>query len=577
MSLVSLGYKVFEYNGNLTIYGQVYTDRWERHGNQIHYTLNASVKVNNSSGGSFYWNYAWYAYLYVNNKLVGEGYMKPNTSGYQANNSEWFFSNHNGYGKVYGTLDVGPEGGTAEIKLDLKNIASTWETFQYSPLAWPRAVDAAPSPSITAHAITPSSTDYAKANYSATVETNDEGGEITSYTWSVDSKSYTGASGEISSLTHNKKYTYTLQATNKAGNTSTATGSFTTLHNAPTIGAVNKTFYRPEIVVDGELDYEDYYTSRLTYNTTYDNAGFGSATMQYGTSTSYGKTATGTNSGTTTTFDLNAQYDLLPNTTYYYKITHNDNGLANYKTSTTTGSFKTPCFAPSNVSTSLMRINPTWLRFWLNAEGDSNADITDLALYYKREKDANYTTVNTGVTDYWELTDLDVDTNYQVYLKATNAGGTTTSAVETYSTSLVNPTVTSLNASDITAAGCKLLVDASITPARTLNYRFSKDGGSTWTNYQASNTYQYTDLKEETEYNMKAQVKALHQGVNATDTETMSDVVLVLTLADQAKARIKKDGKYVQGKVYYKHNGKWVKAKKIYVKHNGTWVIGHND
>ena len=50
MSLVSLGYKVFEYNGNLTIYGQVYTDRWERHGNQIHYTLNASVKVNNSTG-----------------------------------------------------------------------------------------------------------------------------------------------------------------------------------------------------------------------------------------------------------------------------------------------------------------------------------------------------------------------------------------------------------------------------------------------------------------------------------------------------------------------------------------------
>ena len=575
MALVSLGYKVFEYNGNLTISGQVYTDRWERYGNQIHYTLNASVKVNNSSGGSFYWNYAWYAYIYVNDKLVAEGYMKPTTSGYQANGSEWFFSNYSDH--IHGTIDVGPEASTAKIKVDLKNIASTWETFQYSPLTWDRAIDAAPSPNITAHAITPSSTDYSKANYSATVETNDQGGAITSYSWSVDSKSYTGASGEISSLTHNKKYTYTLKATNKAGKTSTATGSFTTLHNAPTIGAVNKTFYRPEMVVDGELGYEDYYTSRLTYNTTYDNAGFGSATMQYGTSTSYGKTATGTNSGTTTTFDLNSPYDLLPNTTYYYKITHNDNGLANYKTSTTTGSFKTPCFAPSNVSTSLMRINPTWLRFWLNAEGDSNAGITDLALYYKREKDANYTTVNTGVTDYWELTDLDVDTNYQVYLKATNAGGTTTSAVETYSTSLVNPTVTSLNASDITAAGCKLLVDASITPARTLNYRFSKDGGSTWTSYQASNTYQYTDLKEETEYNMKAQVKALHQGVNATDTEAMSDVVLVLTLADQAKARIKKDGKYVQGKVYYKHNGKWVKAKKIYVKHNGTWVIGHND
>ena len=575
MSLVSLGYKVFEYNGNLTISGQVYTDRWERHGNQIHYTLNASVKVNNSSGGSFYWNYAWYAYIYVNDKLVAEGYMKPKTSGYQANGTEWFFSNYSDH--IYGTIDVGPEASTAKIKVDLKNIANTWETFQYSPLTWDRAIDAAPAPTITAHSVTPSSSDYAKASYATTVETTAEGGDITSYSWTINSNTYTGSSGTVASLTHNKKYDYTLKVTNKAGKTASATGSFTTLHNAPTIGAVNKTFYRPEMVVDGELGYEDYYTSKITYNTTYDNAGFGSATMQYGTSTSYGKTATGTNSGTTTTFDLNSQYDLLPNTTYYYKITHNDNGLANYKTSTTTGSFKTPCFAPSNVSTSLMRINPTWLRFWLNAEGDSNADITNLALYYKREKDANYTTVNTGVTDYWELTDLDVDTNYQVYLKATNAGGTTTSAVETYSTSLVNPIVTSLNASDITAAGCKLLVDASITPARTLNYRFSKDGGSTWTNYQASNTYQYTDLKEETEYSMKAQVKALHQGVNATDTEAMSDVVMVLTLADQAKARIKKDGKYVQGKVYYKHNGKWVKAKKIYVKHNGTWVIGHND
>ena len=93
---------------------------------------------------------------------------------------------------------------------------------------------------------------------------------------------------------------------------------------------------------------------------------------------------------------------------------------------------------------------------------------------------------------------------------------------------------------------------------------------------QSSNTYTWSNLTPETNYNIKAMVKATHVGTNASDTTATSSTLTVRTLVDQANIRLKKSGHWVKGKGYYKKNGHWEKIKKIYIKKNGHWEEGRN-
>ena len=53
---------------------------------------------------------------------------------------------------------------------------------------------------------------------------------------------------------------------------------------------------------------------------------------------------------------------------------------------------------------------------------------------------------------------------------------------------------------------------------------------------------------------MAVQVKAIHTGVNASDT-TATKTLTIKTPADQAKIRRKIDGQGIKGKTYIKVNG----------------------
>ena len=75
---------------------------------------------------------------------------------------------------------------------------------------------------------------------------------------------------------------------------------------------------------------------------------------------------------------------------------------------------------------------------------------------------------------------------------------------------------------------------------------------------------------EETAYNI------YFTATNAGGTTT-SNVISLITPADQAKIKIKKDGVWQRGKAYYKKDGQWVKAKKIYIKVDGQWKINNNE
>lgn len=208
----------------------------------------------------------------------------------------------------------------------------------------------------------------------------------------------------------------------------------------------------------------------------------------------------------------------------------------------------------------------------------SGVGISNYSIYYRAGTSGSYTRANMGTATSGTVSGLSADTNYQFYLAVTNSAGTTdtSGSPATYSTLLGNPTITTPTVSNLLPFSCTISATGSISPSRTLTYRFSKDGGSTWTSYQSSNSYNWTGLAEETSYNMAVQVKATHAGTNASDTTAISRLTIT-TPADQAKIRKKENGSWIKGKGWTKINGEWTKMKKIYKKVNGQWVIGHND
>ncbi len=179
--------------------------------------------------------------------------------------------------------------------------------------------------------------------------------------------------------------------------------------------------------------------------------------------------------------------------------------------------------------------------------------VTSRVAYYRKSGTSNYSSMNI-TTNPFTITGLDIDTNYDIYFKASNDAASSTTTAQQFSTLLINPTISNINYSDLTPFTVNITCSASINPSRTLSYQFSKDGGTTWTSAQSSNTYQWTGLSEETTYSMAVKVKASHTGTNASDTYAQSSIS-VTTPADQAKIRRKENGSWVLGKGYYKKNG----------------------
>lgn len=201
--------------------------------------------------------------------------------------------------------------------------------------------------------------------------------------------------------------------------------------------------------------------------------------------------------------------------------------------------------------------------------------MTNYTLYYRIKDTGNYVSKSLGTSTTGTITGLAIDTDYQVYFIATNAGGTTTSGTVIYSTTLNNPSITTPVKHNLFPFMVDISATGSITPSRTLTYAFSKDGGTTWTTYQSSNTYHWEDLNDETSYRMGVRVKATHIGTNASDT-TATSYLDITTPIDQARARLKKDGQWVKGRVFLKNDNSWKKAKKMYIKKDGVWVENKN-
>ena len=347
-------------------------------------------------------------------------------------------------------------------------------------------------------------------------------------------------------------------------------------HDSVSSGRYKKYFYTANDVLVIKMKYDSYY---LDLNAQLDGVDSGSLGV-YGTAT---VTANGSTSSNVTDYYQKHPYDktysitnITANSGYQY------DGLAT-GSDALSGSIgwgknvrlKFSTKKPSALTITRTASTTTSISGSVSATG---LNISNYTLYYKKASASSYTSKSLGTTTTWSLTGLDVDTDYNIYLSVTNPGGTTTTSSNpvTFSTTLTNPSIATPTVSDLLPFSCTITATGSITPSRTLNYRISTDNGTTWSAYQASNVFNLTGLSEETTYNVKVQVKAIHTGTNASDTTATSAVLVVVTPADQAKVRIKKEGQWVKGKMWYKKNGEWIKAKKVYIKKDGEWVIGYN-
>lgn len=174
------------------------------------------------------------------------------------------------------------------------------------------------------------------------------------------------------------------------------------------------------------------------------------------------------------------------------------------------------------------------------------------------------------------LTGLSPNTTYKIKARAHGNGGFGNESNElTIKTYLTPSTVSSDNIDNIEPFTCTAIINSSNT-SNTSKYEFTlcdKNKNPIGSPIQTNNSYyNFTGLQEETEYYIRYRVQS-------KDSGNWSGYVyskLFKTPADQVRAWTKSDGKWNKGKMYYKHNGQWVKAKKIYIKINGQWVLSIN-
>lgn len=185
------------------------------------------------------------------------------------------------------------------------------------------------APTINSVAVSPSRTS-AIFNPNVSYDTNASFSSYSIRYGTSTSYGSTSTSTTISGLTPNTTYYYSMTVTDNWGRTSAAkTGSFKTTGNNPTINSHGVKTYAQT-------------STEMQYSASYDtNDSLSSYKWEYGTSTSYGSSVTGTN----TISGLSA------NTTYYYKLTVT--GIQG-RSSTATGSFKTD---PAAVTISALGIS----------------------------------------------------------------------------------------------------------------------------------------------------------------------------------------------------------------------------
>ena len=420
------------------------------------------------------------------------------------------------------------------------------------------------APSITSVVPSPSRTTCDLGNNSIWYDTNASLSSVSVRYGTTQSYGSTSASTYLSGLSANTTYYYSMTVTDNWGRTSGAyTGSFTTTGNAPTINGVT-------------LTTRDRTSLAFSVTDSFDNTSFARYNISYGTTGSYGTNVTDSTHGG---FTLS---NLIPNTYYYLSVTVTD--VMGRTSGAYTLDLINTAYAVPAIDIDTYELGENDITFHLNITNNTdNLPISKLG-YVSFDNGSTWSSPVTISGNTYVYTpaagykDYDLYFKFEQYSTPVTGSSVLDSSVEggPYYTILPNPTISSFEESNVTPFTCDVTAVASINPLRTLQYAFSNDNGTTWTNYQNSGIYHWTGLNEETTYYMGVKVKAIAQSSSGYDPENTM-IIAVITPADQAKARIKNNNSWEKGKVYFKDNGEWKKAKKIYIKVNGQWKVQSND
>ena len=170
-----------------------------------------------------------------------------------------------------------------------------------------------------------------------------------------------------------------------------------------------------------------------------------------------------------------------------------------------------------------------------------------VSYHYSRDDGSNYTSSSNSSHTFNGLTS---GTTYYLKVYVTDSNGRTSAVTSTSeATTYINPSVSNVNASNITSDSITINVTASGGTNNISKYYYSKDDGASWVN-STSNSYTFTGLTAGTTYNFKVYVEdtAGHQsnqsGVSAT-TESL------IYLADYISDLYTEDG---ENDLYY-HDG----------------------
>lgn len=356
-----------------------------------------------------------------------------------------------------------------------------------------------PTPEMICDGTVTNGTALGSVKYSATASM--EGQTISSYAWTIDGQTITQADGQertMTNITQNSNITWSVTATSSGGVTASDSGTLATKHQAPTLSFNTWT--------DGVRS-GDTCAGTLSFNRTfYSGASFGSHSLVYGQTTSYGTSATDPGSGTTWSLS-----GLDANTKYYYKLVETDDGLVPATTTLNKngqGEWLYFTTQGNNPSVTNVAVVPTSdgegadISFTAEADGP-NADIESAIIKYRPD--------GVSPTPQWEqedvtggtgsLTDLEPATTYEYELVVTDDNGHTTTTTGTFRTASHAPRDIEIIGKEIGNNSIKIgwTVDCPAGDPIT-GITLSVNGGSPITISTSSTDYTISNLASDQDY-----------------------------------------------------------------------------
>ena len=235
-------------------------------------------------------------------------------------------------------------------------------------------------------------------------------------------------------------------------------------------------------------------------------------TTDYGSSGIAGYRFSKDNGSTWTAYQASGTYtysNLTQNQSYTIKVEAKDNAGNTTQASVTksTGIVASAdvkfAFSPSTETNQDVKVTVT-----------SNKDITGYTLQYKTSKTGNSGEVSDWTT--YPSAGIILTRNQEVYIRLVDSTGQTSGTYATGTITIIDKLKPTFRPTNVIRTNTTISIygygidssDSDNTSSGIAGYRFSKDGGTTWTAYQSTSLpYEFTGLTKGTTYNIKVQVK----------------------------------------------------------------------